>query len=328
MEKTNKKLEESKNSETIRLKNIIDSLTLQKTNVEKKVMELNDKIEVLMKNEKIIKNKLKNNEENYKKCKKEKDELLENNLNIIKKSINIKWDLLTEKIISSNYKKKIDSLSSLIFETNDVVFQHFKIDQELQNKVKDLEEQLSQCKIELDKSKVYNRLLNINNHASEINYKSIELKFEKEKEELHTQLQKQKFLTKSLEKEIWVLRTTIRIGSGQEKEKRARLAKDFEEKQSGLIKELYEEKEKRVLLAKELNEEKEKTEKLAKELYEEKEKTQKLTKDLAEANSKITRLETEAKDFKDQMDQMPNLIQKKVLEILAANKSKEDGNSP
>ena len=59
MEEKNKKLEGSKNSyynETIRLKNIIDSLTLQKTNVEKKVMELNDKIEVLMKNEKIIKN--------------------------------------------------------------------------------------------------------------------------------------------------------------------------------------------------------------------------------------------------------------------------------
>ena len=49
-----------------KLKNNIDFLILQKNNVDKKIMELNDKIEAFKKNEKIINDKFKDNKENYK----------------------------------------------------------------------------------------------------------------------------------------------------------------------------------------------------------------------------------------------------------------------
>ena len=48
---------------------------------------------------------MKDNKENYKKCKKEKDWLLETNDNLRKKNINAIWNLPSEKIISLNYKK-------------------------------------------------------------------------------------------------------------------------------------------------------------------------------------------------------------------------------
>ena len=56
---------------------------------------------------------MKDNKENYKKCKKEKDWLLETNDNLRKKNINAIWNLPSEKIISLNYKKN-DRLLNLI----------------------------------------------------------------------------------------------------------------------------------------------------------------------------------------------------------------------
>jgi hypothetical protein len=90
IEQQYKKLEETKNSyyhENQKLKKNNNDLTLQKNKVEEKNKELDDKIELFQKNEIIINTQMKVTEDNYKKCKEEKEELKEKNNNLLTKNI-------------------------------------------------------------------------------------------------------------------------------------------------------------------------------------------------------------------------------------------------
>ena len=90
IEQQYKKLEETKNSyyhENQKLKKNNNDLTLQKNKVEEKNKELDNKIELFQKNEIIINTQMKVTEDNYKKCKEEKEELKEKNNNLLTKNI-------------------------------------------------------------------------------------------------------------------------------------------------------------------------------------------------------------------------------------------------
>ena len=186
IEQQYKKLEETKNlyyNENQKLKKNNNDLTLQKNKVEEKNKELDDKIELFQKNEIIINTQMKVTEDNYKKCKEEKEELKEKNNNLLTKNIIAKWDILSEKKISVDYKKKIEHLLNINVETIKVLFDHNKIDKEMQTKISNLEKEISQNKIELDNALFNNRLLNSKVSGLLLDNQNLKIKLDIEKTE-------------------------------------------------------------------------------------------------------------------------------------------------
>ena len=186
IEQQYKKLEETKNSyyhENQKLKKNNNDLTLQKNKVEEKNKELDDKIELFQKNEIIINTQMKVTEDNYKKCKEEKEELKEKNNNLLTKNIIAKWDILSEKKISLDYKKNIEHLLNINVETIKVLFDHNKIDKEMQTKISNLEKEISQNKIELDNALFDNRLLNSKVSGLLLDNQNLKIKLDIEKTE-------------------------------------------------------------------------------------------------------------------------------------------------